>query len=102
MLHSHLYLAKFEAIIISSAKGVYFLPDSLLEIIIKGSFTENFHPSQAFSSDEKENFYSSVVGYFKNKALPNGFFNVFEFVIKMLYIEKVVQLYKILAYDRLN
>ena len=39
----------------------YFLRDSLLEIIIKGSFTGNFCPSQAFSSDEMENFTSSVM-----------------------------------------
>ena len=30
----------------------YSLPDSLLTIIIKDSFTENLYPSQAFLSDE--------------------------------------------------
>ena len=40
----------------------YSLRESLLRIIIKGSFTENFYPLQAFCSGETENFSSSVMG----------------------------------------
>ena len=62
----------------------YSLRESLLRIIIKGSFTENFYPLQAFCSGETENFSSSVMGslffcvFFeknKNNALQNGFFS---------------------------
>ena len=49
---------------ISNTKGVLFLRDSLLESIIKASFTENFYPPQVNSSDEMENFFSSVMGCF--------------------------------------
>ena len=42
----------------------YSLQDTLLKVIIKGSFTDNFYPSQAFFSDEIGNFFSSVMGCF--------------------------------------
>ena len=57
------------------------LRESLLKIIIKSLFTENFYPLQAFCSGKMEIFSSSVMGCFfvvekiKNKALQNGFFS---------------------------
>ena len=71
----------------------YSLRESLLKIIIKGSFTENFYPLKAFSSGEFFLVPLWVVFFFffekiKNKTLQNGFF----FLMKRLYIERVVQL----------
>ena len=42
----------------------YSLRESLLKIIIKGSFTENFYTLQAFYSGEMEIFSGSVMGWF--------------------------------------
>ena len=63
MLHSHLHLPDIEAhwIITSSfitSNTIDALQDTPLKTIIKGSFTENFHPPQAFFSDEIKNFSS--------------------------------------------
>ena len=70
----------------------YFLRYSIRKIVIKGSFTDNFYPSQVFSSDEMENFTRSVMFFFSiekinNKSLQNVFF-----LMKVFHMERVVQL----------
>ena len=49
---------------IRTQKVHYFLRDLLLKIISKGSFTEDFYPSQAFSSDKMKNVTSCLIGWF--------------------------------------
>ena len=68
----------------------YSLRDSILKIIIKDSFTEDFYPSQAFSSDEMEKFCYGIFLFLK-KLIMKLCRMVFG-LMKMLYIGRVVQL----------
>ena len=85
MLHSHIHLAKFKAhwIITSlfkilNTRAALSITRITIEIIIKGSFTDNFYPFQAFPYGGIENFSSSVMSWVsskknKNETLQNVF-----------------------------
>ena len=50
--------------ILRSKKVHYTLRNSLLKIVIKNSFTEDFYVLQAFPSGEMKNYSSSVMSRF--------------------------------------